>query len=235
MEYDLDTLKKLYEGIHNKNKQIKKLVRDVRAMKQQLKKGLRMSGISIEELKSTPKSTMHSKLPKVKIYTDGSCEPRSKIGSYTAILIYKKTKEKIITKAIPDTNSRVMELYAIKYAIEQLTTPCYIELYTDYLDIVNIVTKNEWKKQHNKWVSDTVNLDKLQNKTIISDILDLCFNSGHNIKFVWVKGHNGDAYNEACDKICKNTIEEYKQRQREVAKQHNTALNTWKDYQGHKQ
>jgi len=34
----------------------------------------------------------------------------------------------------------------------------------------------------------------------------------HNIKWVWVKGHNGHPENERCDKLAKDKIIEIKQK-----------------------
>ena len=51
--------------------------------------------------------------------------------------------------------------------------------------------KNNWKTTNKK--SDVKNVDLWQT-------LDTLLQK-HEIRFVWVKGHNGHPYNERCDKL----------------------------------
>ena len=140
--------------------------------------------------------------PKVKIYTDGACSGNPGLGGYGIILIYKTKENKTVTKEFSKgykhtTNNR-MELMAVIEALNLLKKPCEIELYSDSKYVIEAINKgwldgwiaNNWKNSSKKPVK---NID-LWEKYLIAK-------KDHDIKFIWVKGHNENKFNEKCDKM----------------------------------
>lgn len=133
-------------------------------------------------------------LPIVTIYTDGSC--RDGMGGWAAVLRYYNQQLNICGSDINTTNNR-MEISAVINALSRLNTKCEVHLYSDskyVLDGLNWC--HNWSK--NNWRTTTgpvVNLDLWQ---VLFQLA-----SEHKIHKHWVKGHNGDEYNEACDTLAK--------------------------------
>ncbi len=140
--------------------------------------------------------------PKVKIYTDGACANNPGKGGYGIVLMYLSKDNKLITKEISKgfkhtTNNR-MELLAVIDALNSLKTPCEIELYSDSKYVTDAINQN-WLAgwQAKNWKQNTKNpvknIDLWKKYLLVS--------SAHDIKFIWVKGHNENKYNEKCDKL----------------------------------
>lgn len=140
--------------------------------------------------------------PKVTIYTDGACSNNPGKGGYGAILMFQKNNgeiaEKKLSRGFNMTTNNRMELLAVVDALNCLKTPCEIELYTDSKYVVEAINqkwldswqKNNWKTSSKKAVK---NIDLWQKYLTAS--------KEHSIKFIWVKGHNENKYNELCDKL----------------------------------
>ena len=140
--------------------------------------------------------------PKVKIYTDGACANNPGAGGFGIVLMYTSKDNKLITKGISKgykltTNNR-MELMAVIEALNSLKTPCEVELYSDSKYVVDAINQgwlDGWQAKN--WKLNTKNPVKnidLWEKYLIAQ-------KNHDIKFIWVKGHNDNEYNEKCDKL----------------------------------
>lgn len=137
----------------------------------------------------------------VKIYTDGSARGNPDgPGGYGTILEYVDTKGQIHTKEISQgykktTNNR-MELMAAIAGLEALNRPCEVELYSDSQYLVNAFNqhwidgwlKKGWKRGKNEPVKNVDLWKRL-----------LSAKEKHQVKFIWVKGHDGHPQNERCD------------------------------------
>lgn len=139
----------------------------------------------------------------VKIYTDGAARGNPDgPGGYGAVLEYVDTKGQLHTKEMSQgykktTNNR-MELMAVIAALEALNRPCSVELYSDSKYVVDAFNQNwiggwlkkGWKRGKNEPVKN-VDLWKrlLQAK------------EPHQVRFIWVKGHDGHPQNERCDTL----------------------------------
>lgn len=91
-----------------------------------------------------------------------------------------------------------MEVYAAVKALEMLKTACSVTLYSDSLYLVNPMTKGwltRWEK--NGWRCN--NNGRVANIDLWERIIPLC--SIHQVRFVHVKGHNGNYHNERCDEL----------------------------------
>lgn len=133
----------------------------------------------------------------VDIFTDGACKGNPGPGGWGAILNYKgRVKE--LSGAEPSTTNNRMELTAVISALCALTEPCEVVLTTDSQYVVNAIThgwaedwrKRGWRNAKNREVA---------NPDLWEDLLGLL--QVHNVKFVWVRGHNGHPENERCDEM----------------------------------
>ncbi len=139
----------------------------------------------------------------VKIYTDGAARGNPDgPGGYGTVLEYVDTKGVLHTKEISQgyvktTNNR-MELMAVIAGLEALNRPCEVELYSDSQYVVNAFNqhwidswlKKGWKRGKNEPVK---NVDLWQRLLKAKEI--------HQVKFIWVKGHDGHPQNERCDQL----------------------------------
>lgn len=146
-------------------------------------------------------------MKQVTIYTDGSCirNPYGP-GGWSAILIYKDQIKEFSGGEQRTTNNR-MELTAAIYGLGKLKEPCEVTLYSDSRYVVDGIMKNwaiswkrkNWKKSDGK---PALNID------LWDILLQLC--SKHKVEFKWVKGHNGNKYNERCDELAIQARNKYR-------------------------
>ncbi len=136
-------------------------------------------------------------MKKVDIYTDGACTGNPGRGGFGAVLMYKGTQREISRGFRKTTNNR-MELMAAIEALKLLKEECEVDLYSDSKYLTDTINKgwlfswikNGWKKSDKKCV---LNID------LWSEIAELI--KKHKVKFIWVKGHDGNKYNEVCDRL----------------------------------
>ena len=128
----------------------------------------------------------------IKIYTDGSAKGNPGPGGYGIVLKYKgKVKE--IAQGYRHTTNNRMELLAVIVALEAIKTTKYpIELYSDSKYVIDSISKGwvfNWEKKSN--------FGGKKNEDLWRRYLNI--HKNFNIKFNWVKGHNGHEENERCD------------------------------------
>ena len=137
----------------------------------------------------------------VKIFTDGAARGNPDgPGGYGAVLQYTDANgtlhERELSGGYKKTTNNRMELMAVIAALEALNKPCNIELYSDSKYLTDAFNqhwieswlKKNWKNSTNKPVK---NIDLWKRLLEAAKI--------HEIKFIWVKGHNGHPENERCD------------------------------------
>ena len=137
----------------------------------------------------------------IKIYTDGACSGNPGKGGWGAILLYQD-KEKTISGFDPETTNNRMELIAVIEALKIIKKNIKIEIYTDSNYVKDGITKwiFSWKK--NGWKNSKKQVVK--NADLWQE-LDLLVQK-YNVEFFWVKGHNGDKYNEIADELARRAI-----------------------------
>lgn len=138
---------------------------------------------------------------KIEIYTDGACLGNPGPGGWGAILLYKEHEKKISGKEKETTNNR-MEMQAVIEALRSLKKSSEAIVYTDSKYVLEGITKwiFSWKK--NGWRN--ANRKEIKNIDLWQD-LDAEV-SKHKIEWIWVKGHNGNHYNELVDKLARNAV-----------------------------
>ena len=138
----------------------------------------------------------------VTVYTDGGCKPNPGAGGWAAVLLYNDT-EKELYGAEPDTTNNRMELTAAIEALQALKRPCSVVMHTDSEYVKRGITEwmPGWKRAG--WKRKT---GAIKNSDLWRKLDELA--SQHDIDWRWVKGHAGDYYNERCDELATQAIEE---------------------------
>jgi len=136
------------------------------------------------------------------IYTDGACRGNPGPGGWGAILAYGNKKKQLSGSEKETTNNR-MELMAAIRALESLTRPCSINLYTDsqYVRKGILEWMANWKKRG--WKTAARKAVKNQDLWIRLDAAI----EHHDIEWHWVKGHSGIAGNEIADSLANEAID----------------------------
>ncbi|MCX7923316.1 MAG: ribonuclease HI [Clostridia bacterium] len=141
-------------------------------------------------------------MKKVIIYTDGACSGNPGEGGWGAILKYGEIEKEISGFEEHTTNNK-MELTAAIEALRRLREACEVELYSDSAYLINGFTKGwvqSWKS--NGWRNSSK--EEVKNIDLWKE-LD-AFNTKHKIKWIKVKGHSDNEYNNRCDKLATGEI-----------------------------
>ena len=141
-------------------------------------------------------------MKKVDLYTDGACSGNPGAGGYGAILIYRGI-EKEISGGEPSTPNNRMEIFAVIAGLRCLKESCDVTIYSDSAYTVNAFNEgwiqgwktNGWKKADGKPVL---------NADLWLELLSLM--EPHEIRFVKVKGHADNEYNNRCDALARAAI-----------------------------
>lgn len=139
----------------------------------------------------------------VKIYTDGAARGNPDgPGGYGTILQYTDVKgtlhEREFSGGYRKTTNNRMELMAAIVGLEALTKPCQVELYSDSKYLTDAFNqrwidgwvRKGWKRGKNEPVKNTELWKRL-----------LTAMEPHQVRYIWVKGHDGHEQNERCDRL----------------------------------
>lgn len=140
----------------------------------------------------------------MEIFTDGACVPNPGPGGWGAVLRYgEHEKEMCGGEASTTTNNR-MELTAPVQALESLTRPCVVRLYTDSTYVRNGVTQwlPRWKS--NGW--QTSAKQPVKNADLWRALESA--SERHEVSWHWVKGHAGHPENERADRLANQGLRE---------------------------
>ena len=141
-------------------------------------------------------------MKQVTIYTDGACRGNPGPGGWGALIKFD-SMEKEIFGGKNDTTNNQMELLAAIESLATLKEPCSVELFTDSKYVMDGITQwiKKWKK--NNW--KTAAKKEVKNKELWQKLDYLI--SKHQVQWHWVKGHSGDAGNEAADLLANKGID----------------------------
>ncbi|GGM80197.1 ribonuclease H [Dactylosporangium sucinum] len=140
----------------------------------------------------------------VEIYTDGACSGNPGPGGWGALLRYgDRERELCGGEATPTTNNR-MELMAPIRALETLTRPVVVRLYTDSSYVRNGIMSwlPRWKR--NGW--QTAGKQPVKNVDLWQRLEEAC--ARHTVEWHWVKGHAGHPENERADRLAAQGMRE---------------------------
>ena len=138
----------------------------------------------------------------IQIYTDGACSYNPGPGGWGAILIYNGV-EKRISGGEPNTTNNRMELLAVINGLSCLKEKCEVEIFSDSAYVVNAYIQNwvdNWKA--NGWKKQKSSIKNLELWKQLDSLVNF-----HNVKFIKVKGHSDNAYNNECDKMAREQVD----------------------------
>lgn len=142
-------------------------------------------------------------MKQIVIHTDGACRGNPGPGGWGALLQYNGSQKPLKGAESGTTNNR-MELMAAIRALESLKEPCRVTLVTDsnYLrqgitEWLSAWKKRGWRTADKKPVKNIDLWQQLEAATAV-----------HTIEWCWVRGHSGDAGNEAADQLANDAIDE---------------------------
>lgn len=146
-------------------------------------------------------------MKKITIYTDGACRGNGKentIGGFGIVLMYNDIKKEI-KKGYRNTTNNIMELSAVIEALSMLKEPCEVKLYSDSAYVINAINQN-WIKnwQKNGW--KTASKEPVKNRELWEKLIDLT--NTHKVEFIKVKGHSDNEFNNRCDKLANEAMDE---------------------------
>ena len=138
------------------------------------------------------------------IHTDGACSGNPGPGGYGAVLRFGELEKEISGGFRKTTNNR-MEILAVIKALELLTRPCYVRIYSDSSYVVRAINEGwarRWKA--NGWVRNrrghrALNID-LWERVLAQE------GRHHKINIEWVRGHTGNPGNERADKLARSAL-----------------------------
>jgi ribonuclease HI len=137
----------------------------------------------------------------VTIFTDGACLGNPGPGGWAAILRCNGTERELSGYDPATTNNR-MELQAAIEGLVALTEPCEVDLYTDSQYLRNGM--NDWlaKWKRNGW--RTADKKPVKNVDLWQRLDGLV--PSHQVRWHWVRGHDGHPENERCDELANAAI-----------------------------
>jgi ribonuclease HI len=164
----------------------------------------------------------------IKIFTDGACRGNGRpdaVGAYAFIILRsgqppdegvyaeESTPDSIVTNNIMELKGCLRALARIYANKTERTAP--IEVITDSKYIVNGITlwvpgwkRNSWRR----WDGDV--MTDVKNQDLWKDLDG--FKQRMALTFTWVRGHNGDIFNERCDLLCRQALDTLQRRLQQV-------------------
>ncbi|KAB2955660.1 MAG: ribonuclease HI [Thermoanaerobaculia bacterium] len=138
-------------------------------------------------------------MKRVDAYTDGACSGNPGPGGYAVILRWNG-HERELSRGFRRTTNNRMEILAVIAAIESPTEPCELVIHSDSQYVVNAIQQGWAKKwRANGWMRNRK--EPALNPDLWERLLDLLGRSGHKVRFVWVRGHDGHDENERADRL----------------------------------
>ena len=142
----------------------------------------------------------------IEIWTDGACSGNPGPGGWGVLLQAKAgeslVKERALNGGEAETTNNRMELMAAIMALEALTRPMAVDLYTDSTYVRGGITEwlANWKQRNWRTASKkpVKNVDLWQRLDIAA--------SRHQVAWHWIKGHAGDPGNERADRLARAAV-----------------------------
>jgi len=142
-------------------------------------------------------------LNEVVIYTDGACKGNPGPGGWGVYLRSGAVEKDLWGGEVETTNNR-MELTAVIEALKALKRPCKLRLFMDSEYVRKGIT--EWLPGWKARGWKTAAKQPVKNVDLWQALDLLVSSSGHEIEWLWVKGHAGDPGNERADALANRGV-----------------------------
>lgn len=133
----------------------------------------------------------------VVIHTDGGCTPNPGPGGWGAVLRHGHHVRELFGGEPAETTNNRMELTAPIMALEALTRPVVVQLFTDSTYVRNGITKWVAGWERNGWRTSAK--QPVKNVDLWQRLQAAC--APHEVAWHWVKGHAGTPDNELADQL----------------------------------
>ena len=144
---------------------------------------------------------------RVTIYTDGACSGNPGPGGWAALLIYNGREKELSGGESLTTNNR-MELTAAIMALEGLTRPCRVDLFTDSQYVRHGIT--EWLRNWKARGWRTADKKPVKNEDLWRRLDEARIR--HEVVWHWVRGHADDPLNERVDALAVAAMAPFKKK-----------------------
>jgi len=132
-------------------------------------------------------------MKKISLFCDGSSLGNPGAGGYCAILRFGNV-ERVVSGGMANATNNQMELLAVIEGLAVLKEPCDVTLISDSSYVIKGI--NEWLEGWKR-----KDFAKVKNPELWQRYVEVSKN--HKVHGIWVRGHDGHAENEMCDKIAK--------------------------------
>jgi len=137
------------------------------------------------------------------IYADGACKGNPGPGGWGVWISMGQHSKELCGGELMTTNNR-MELTAVIRALEALKRTCKLKIYTDSVYVQKGMT--EWLASWKARGWRTADKKPVKNDDLWQQLDALA--QDHQIEWIWVKGHAGEAGNERADALANQGVEE---------------------------
>ncbi len=137
----------------------------------------------------------------VVIYADGACKGNPGPGGWGAWISMGGHSKELCGGEPVTTNNR-MELMAVIRALQALKRACNVKVYTDSVYVQKGMT--EWIEGWKKRGWRTADKKPVKNDDLWQELDAIA--QQHQIEWLWVKGHAGDAGNERADALANQGV-----------------------------
>lgn len=153
----------------------------------------------------------------VTIYTDGACgKGEDAPGGWAAILIYedeqRQRHHKELSGGVAKTTNNRMELMGVLEGLRALKFPVHVTIYSDSQYVVNGV--GSWANGYPKsrawgWMVNWKKRGWTRKEGVLKNVdlwqlLDAEVRKHKSVTLEWVRGHDGNEFNERCDVLAVN-------------------------------
>lgn len=124
---------------------------------------------------------------KFQLYTDGGYSMSGDLGAFAYVILHEgELLQKYSQKIVHETNNRA-EIKAILYGIQALPDKSEVDVFSDSQYALGVLSGRYRAKKNPDLVS-------LYKKIVVT--------KGMKVSYNWVRGHDGDEWNELCDAMC---------------------------------
>lgn len=137
----------------------------------------------------------------MEIYTDGACSGNPGPGGTGVVILKNGAVIAEINKGYTRTTNNRMEYRAVmqglRYAIGHGATA--VTIYTDSQYVLKSMNEwcEKWKRQG--WCRDKAGRQPVKNRDLVVALYALT--KQINVRWVWVRGHDGNQWNERADQL----------------------------------